>query len=84
MPFYRRYEQTKVLLKTEELEVVVSMVSNMPDMITITPIPKNIDLNQLLYSLLTQEFPKLEIKLWWRPRTVDKINAKIEVVAARG
>lgn len=84
MPFYRRYEQTKVLLKTEELEVAVSMVSDIPDLITITPIPKNINLNQLLYSLLTQEFPKLEMKLWWRPLTVDKITATIEVVGARG
>ena len=83
MPFYRYYDQKKVLLKNEELEVIASMVGDIPDLFTIIPVPKGINLNQFLYPILVKEFPFLEIKLWWRPYTADKVTAKVEVVGAR-
>ncbi len=84
MPFYRYYDQKKVLLKNEELEVIASMVGDIPDLITIIPVPKGINLNQFLYPMLAKEFPRLEMKLWWRPCIANKVTAKVEVVGARG
>ena len=55
MPFYRYYDQKKVLLKNEELEVIASMVGDIPDLITIIPVPKGINLNQ--FGSIVQTMP---------------------------
>lgn len=80
MAFYHYYKQTKVLLKNEELEVVVSMVGDIPDRSAITPMLKNVSRNDFLYPMLAKEFPGLKEKLWWQPCMADKVTAKVKIL----